>query len=151
MSQVTIKSKSWDRKHKTMKVYVENTRLHNLIDSWFTENNVNRLRVKSKAWGMLTRAANKIIKAKLVEEFDLVPAHTQFSHYCGCSMCPCSPGFVCRNVKHHTQIGLEVWVEMEITDREMRKVKKIMESDKFKETWEKDLLQNKLAIPVYSR
>jgi len=54
-------------------------------------------RFKSAAWSKFTQAASRLTIKALRDKLDLSKnVSVTFSHYAGCSMCPCSPGFVIR-------------------------------------------------------
>lgn len=52
---------------------------------------------KSEAWKKMTAVTSKLTSAALREKLELSKnVSVTFSAYAGCSMCPCSPGFVIR-------------------------------------------------------
>jgi len=86
------------------------------IDNWFNENEIWKLSVKSKAWAKLTRACNKLninaMRTVFGDDCNIV-----FSHYAGCSMCPCSPGFrvrKCTTDKNRELFNTDVWMDIEV-------------------------------------
>ena len=91
-----------------------------LADEWFHRNQIYSLDFKCKAWGLITRAANKLDGAAISSAFKQPVETTRFDHKCGCS-CGCSPGF---RVNFEQPIDVdqrgEYWMKLEFSDAELQ-------------------------------
>jgi len=99
MSKTTITTVRFDPKlsFKSAKVYIDgDNAVDKALDKWFDNNEIWKLKYKSKAWTFLTNWRNKIYAWQIRGAMQLSNLATvNFSGKCGCS-CGCSPGF---NVK----------------------------------------------------
>lgn len=81
-------------------VFTDNDVPRDETSVFFDENKIGGLKFKCKAWNAVGREGTKISVEQLVPviaaKFDLKPEDFTlvFSVYAGCSMCPCSPGYV---------------------------------------------------------
>lgn len=92
----------------TARVFVESNAT-SLIDEWFNEKKIYNLNFKCKTWKKLGRRAHKINRQIISAALDVDPTDIVYSRYCGCSMCPCSPGY---NVKSHKYGGKGIWIDI---------------------------------------
>ena len=67
-----------------------------LVDAWFNKNEIWALKFKCKTWNKLKAMATKLNIAAMRAFFKNESCEISFSHYAGCSMCPCSPGYKVR-------------------------------------------------------
>lgn len=92
------------RPFKGAKVFVT-TNADPIVDTAFTKTDLHSVPFKSVAWKRLSSKATKLISTAIRTHYDLPTENVSiaFSHHCGCSMCPCSPGFnvKARNVDGH--------------------------------------------------
>lgn len=80
--------------HNGFNLFVESNATK-LIDEFFNENKIWSLDFKSKTWAKLKRMACKL-ETEAMKDFFGAECEMKFSHYTGCSMCPCSPGYKVR-------------------------------------------------------
>jgi hypothetical protein len=94
-----------DRMIKGSKMFVTSN-IDSIIADAFNNTDLARVGFKSKAWQRLKSKGTKLNITAIRHHygFDNNIAIV-FSHYCGCSMCPCSPGY---NVSPRTQYGKEL-------------------------------------------
>ena len=77
--------------------YYGSSNLIELTDEVGSEAGIFQASFKSKAWSKFTQAATRLTAKTLREKLDLSNnVSIAFSVYAGCTMCPCSPGFVIR-------------------------------------------------------
>ena len=105
--------------------YYGSSNLINATDEVGTAAGIFLARFKSKAWSKFTQAATRLTAKTLREKLDLSNnISITFSIYAGCSMCPCSPGFVIRpkndngekELRDKELQGTTIWGEMKFAD-----------------------------------
>ena len=119
----------------------DNMDIRSIIDKWFMANEIWELKVKSKAWGALTRFTNKIVYAGLVEHFDVPLKNVWFSQKAGCS-CGCSPGFIVRGGKR----GTWAFLTLEFTEEEVAATLVLIKSKKVAKLLAADMAAHKAAV-----
>lgn len=105
--------------------YYGSSNLINATDEVGSEAGIFQARFKSKAWSKFTQAATRLTAKTLREKLDLSNnISITFSIYAGCSMCPCSPGFVIRpkndegskELREKELQGTTIWGEMKFAN-----------------------------------
>lgn len=78
-----------------------------IIDAAFDKSGAQHVAFKSKAWSRLSSKGAKLVASAIRTHYGLPAADVSiaFSHHCGCSMCPCSPGY---NVRARNEMGAEL-------------------------------------------
>lgn len=92
-----------------------NSALTDIIDEWFCRNGVYGLQFKCKAWNKLRNKVMKI-EREAIKSFFSVDQRVKsvgFSVHAGCSMCPCSPGYIVKfddgsSMKWHENYWLDL-------------------------------------------
>ncbi len=86
------------------------------VDDWFEKNKLWELDIKSKAWMKMSRACSKLnivaMRSVFGDDNNIV-----FSHYTGCSSCPCSPGYrvrKCVSDVNRDYFNHDVWMDIEV-------------------------------------
>ncbi len=101
--------------------YFGSSNIIKLTDEVGSEAGIFQVRFKSKAWTKFTQAATRLTAKTLREKLDLSNnISIAFSVHAGCSMCPCSPGFVIRaknddgakELREKELAGASIWGEM---------------------------------------
>lgn len=87
-----------------------------LADEWFTRNKVWSLDFKCKTWGKVCRLLHKINKVAISDLLECNKKDIVYSVNCGCSSCPCSPGY---NVYNTNKNNKGVWVNIEASADEL--------------------------------
>ena len=80
--------------------------------------------VRSAMWNAWKRETTKVLSARIVEvlvaalkpvggesDYELPGESPKFSQKAGCSMCPCSPGFVLDVRMTHNGVPVDLWIE----------------------------------------
>jgi len=125
-------------------VYVESN-VTELADKWFNDNNLRSAPFKSKAWAKVMKACNKLnikaLRTLFGDNCDIT-----YSHYTGCSMCPCSPGFrirKCADVRLKEFFNHDVWMKIEASYSELSELQAVL--DKAKVILEQELEEHAQA------
>ena len=77
-------------------VYIESNELYDLQNKWFENNQIFKLKIKSKSLRKISFQVNKIIKRILSNELNIDIKKIIYSDKAGCC-CGCSPGFIIKN------------------------------------------------------
>ena len=77
-------------------VYIESNQLYDLQNQWFENNQIFKLKIKSKSLRKISFQINKIIKRILSSELNIDIKKIIYSDKAGC-VCGCSPGFIIKN------------------------------------------------------
>lgn len=96
-----------------------------LVDKFFNDNKIYELRFKCKTWGKVMRMATKLNIAAMRKFFKDEPCDISFSHYAGCSMCPCSPGYRVRKAfaePFRQYANNHVWAKIEVDVSSIEKI-----------------------------
>jgi len=117
-------------------VYVNDTPLHKIADAWFDDNDIWNLKVKSKAWNMITRSLNKTVGMKLANHFKVPVENCVWSRTTGCS-CGCSPGYKIKGVRLEL-VRRDAWADVHVEPYEIEAFQQYISSDKVKKRLAKD-------------
>ena len=108
-------------------VYVESN-VTELADKWYNDNNLRSAPFKSKAWAKVMKACNKLnikaLRTLFGDNCDIT-----YSHYTGCSMCPCSPGFrvrKCIDSAAKEFFNKDIWVIIKAEKNELSELKEVL-------------------------
>lgn len=104
------------RPAKRARVFVKSN-VTNIANSWFYENKVWSLNFKSNTWSKMGRLVNKINRQAISGLLECNMKDIIYSVNCGCSMCPCSPGY---NVYNTNKSGKGIWVNIEADNAELK-------------------------------
>jgi hypothetical protein len=107
------------RPTKRARVFVESN-ASSIADDWFSENEVYSLRFKSKTWAKMGRLLHKINGKYISELLECNTKDVKYSANCGCSSCPCSPGY---NVYNTNKNGKGIWVNIQADGAELKPLK----------------------------
>jgi len=111
----TNTTKCSDRLQSRSIIYIGKSPLDNVVDKWFTDNEIIDLSFKCKTWSNVARLATKATSPLLKQLFPEALSIT-FSRKAGCK-CGCSPGYI---MKHEpNQYGRNFWVDIEGTPEEI--------------------------------
>jgi hypothetical protein len=124
----TISTKNYNigvrdhRSHSKLEIFIDyNNTIDNLLTNWFNDNNIYSFKWKCKAWNWLSKKRNKLFISRIKKILNLDSSiKVRFSQYAGCSMCPCSPGFLARgphgtirSVKIDNEPYNRIWINMD--------------------------------------
>ncbi len=101
---------------KRARVFVASN-VNELADNWFQYNQVWGLKFKSKTWDKMGRIIHKIHRQVIGSLLECNTKDIVYSINCGCSMCPCSPGY---NVYNTNKNGKGIFVKIEADDAELK-------------------------------
>ena len=91
MNYIINKEETVDHQVKRSRVYVSSN-LIDLVDDWFMNREIYKLKFKSKSWTSVSRKVNRMINKIIVDNIEKVNKST-YSKRCGCQ-CGCSPGYI---------------------------------------------------------
>lgn len=108
-------------------VYVESN-VTELADKWFRDNELRSVPFKSKAWAKVMKACNKLnikaLRTLFGDNCDIT-----YSHYTGCSMCPCSPGFrvrKCADPAAKEFFNKDVYIVIKADNNDLSNLKEVL-------------------------
>ena len=111
------------RPSKRARVFAESNATA-IADDWFSKNEVYGLRFKCKTWSKMGRILHGINSRAISELLECNTKDVKYSANCGCSSCPCSPGY---NVYNTNKNGKGIWVNIEADDTELKPLKDYLE------------------------
>lgn len=114
------------RRHRSLKVHVENNVLTDMLDKWFHDNSIGDLKVRSKAWAKLSGAYQRLVGQKICQHLVLPLKLAKWSRKCGCS-CGYSPGWNVRVPPGHQYTNHTTWVTIDVLPEDMAFLRRIID------------------------
>jgi hypothetical protein len=104
-----LRNAKWDRS-----VVFISSDLIDMLDAWFTANNIGALDYKCRTWDALVKSCTKEIGRLVVKHLGINPDTVKFSYstYAGCT-CPCSKGYII-DFKGNSHPYSNKWIWMDV-------------------------------------
>jgi hypothetical protein len=116
-----LRNAKWDRS-----VVFINSDIIEMIDGWFTANNIGALDYKCRTWDALVKSCTKELGRLVLKHLGINPDTVKFSYstYAGCT-CPCSKGYIIdfKGNSHPTYSDKWIWMDV-LSDEQAREVVK---------------------------